>query len=42
MSVEEIVEKSHRGSGKIVYDSDPKTLVKKVLELARKEKVIEI
>jgi len=40
--IEEIVEKSHRGSGKIVYDSDPKTLVKKVLELARKEKVIEI
>src|SRR3990167_10491135 len=38
----EIVEKSHRGPGKIVYDSDPKALVEKVLELVRKEKIIEI
>ncbi len=38
----EIIEKSYRGPGKIVYDSDPKTLVEKVLELVRKEKVIEI
>lgn len=38
----EIVEKSYRGPGKIVYDSDPKKLVEKVLELVRKEKVVEI
>ena len=38
----EVVEKSYRGPGKIVYDSDPKKLVEKVLELVRKEKVIEI
>ena len=38
----EIVEKSHRGPGKIVYDSDPKALVEKVIELVRKEKIIEI
>jgi len=37
-----IVEKSHRGPGKIVYDTDPKTLVEKVLELVRVEKVVEI
>ncbi|KKW34023.1 MAG: hypothetical protein UY81_C0081G0005 [Candidatus Giovannonibacteria bacterium GW2011_GWA2_53_7] len=38
----EVVEKSYRGPGKIIYDSDPKKLVEKVLELVRKEKVIEI
>ena len=38
----EIVEKSHRGPGKIIYDSDPKALVEKVIELVRKEKIIEI
>ncbi len=36
--IKEIVEKAHRGPGKIAYDSDPKTLVEKVLELAGKEK----
>ena len=40
--IEEIVEKSHRPNEKIVYDSDPKTLVEKVIGLIRKEKVIEI
>lgn len=40
--IKDIVEKSHRGPGKIVYDSDPKALVEKVLELVRKEKIIEI
>ena len=37
-----IVEKAHRGPGKIVYNSDPKILVEKVLELVRKEKVIDM
>lgn len=37
-----VVEKSRRGPGKIVYDPDPKTLVEKVIELIRKEKVIKI
>ncbi|MBI2097242.1 MAG: LOG family protein [Candidatus Sungbacteria bacterium] len=37
-----IVEVAHRGSGKIVYDSDPKALVEKVIALVRKEKVMEI
>ncbi len=40
--IEEIVEKSHRPNEKIVYDPDPKTLVEKVIELIRKDKVIEI
>jgi len=38
----EIIAQAHRGQGKIVWDSDPKRLVEKVLELVRKEKVIEI
>jgi uncharacterized protein (TIGR00725 family) len=33
-----IVKKSYRGPGKIVYDSDPKRLVKKLLKLVDKEK----
>jgi uncharacterized protein (TIGR00725 family) len=40
--IKEIVEKSHRGPGKIVYNSDPKTLLEEVLKLVRKEKIIEI
>jgi uncharacterized protein (TIGR00725 family) len=37
-----VVEKSWRGPGKIVYDSDPKKLVEKVIELIRKEKIIKM
>jgi len=37
--VRDIVKKTHRGPGKIVYDSDPKKLVKKLLKLVEKEKV---
>jgi uncharacterized protein (TIGR00725 family) len=40
--IREMIEKSHRGTGKIVYDSDPKSLVEKVIELIRKEKIIKI
>ena len=40
--IKEMVEKSHRGPGKIVYDTDPKALVEKVIELIRKEKIIKI
>jgi len=36
--VRDIVKKAHRGPGKIVYDSDPKKLVKKLLKLVEKEK----
>ena len=35
--VRDIVKKAHRGPGKIVYDSDPKKLVKKLLKLVEKE-----
>lgn len=37
--IQRIVNESHRGPGKIVYDNDPKRLVTRVLELVKKEKV---
>jgi len=36
--VKDIVKKTHRGPGKIVYESDPRTLVKKLLKLVDKNK----
>ena len=36
--IKDIVEKSHRGDSTIVYDSDPKTLVEKVIALVEDEK----
>lgn len=38
--IREIVKKSHRGPGKIVYDSDPKRLLEKLLNLIKKEKIV--
>ncbi len=38
--IREIVARSHRGPGKIVYDSDPKRLLEKLLKLIKKEKVM--
>jgi len=40
--IDDIVEKAQRGPGKIVYDSDPKRLVEKVIEMVEKEKVVKI
>lgn len=40
--IKDIVDRSHRGPGKVVYDNDPATLVEKVVALIRKEKIIEI
>ncbi len=37
--VKDIVKKTHRGPGKIVYESDPKKLVEKLLKLVDKNKV---
>lgn len=36
--VKGIIEKSHRGPGKIIYDSDPRKLVTRLLKLVDKEK----
>jgi uncharacterized protein (TIGR00725 family) len=40
--VKKIVENSHRGPGKIVYDANPKKLIERLLKLVDKEKVVEI
>jgi len=40
--IPDIIKRSKRGPGKIVYDSDPIALVEKVLELIKKEKVVKI
>jgi uncharacterized protein (TIGR00725 family) len=37
--IEKIVEKAHRGSGKIIYDSNPKILVEKLIKLIDEEKI---
>lgn len=36
--IKSIVQNSHRGPGKIVFDSDPKKLVSKIIKLINKEK----
>ncbi len=38
--IKKIVDNSHRGPGKIVYDSDPKSLVERLIKLINKEKEI--
>lgn len=40
--IRKIIEEAHRGSGKVVWDSDPERLVAKVIALVRKEKLIKI
>jgi len=40
--LEEIVKKGNRGPGKIVYDSNPKKLVAKLIEIIKKEKKIDV
>ena len=37
--IKKITTVSHRGEGKIIYDSDPKKLIEKIIELVKKEKV---
>lgn len=37
--IKKILDESHRGNGKVVYDKDPKKLVEKVIKLVNKEKV---
>jgi uncharacterized protein (TIGR00725 family) len=40
--LKEIVARSHREHKKIIYEPDPKKLVEKIIELIRREKVMEI
>ncbi len=36
--LKDLVEKSHRGPGKVIYDPDPKRLVEKLIDMIEKEK----
>lgn len=40
--LKELLEKGHRGMEKVVFDPDPKKLVEKVIELIKKEKVVNV
>lgn len=40
--IAKIIDKAHRGPGKIIYDDDPHKLVLNVLELVDKEKIVKI
>lgn len=40
--IKEIIERAHRGSGKVIFDSDPKKLVSRLIELIKKEKVFNV
>ncbi len=40
--IRKIIEEARRGSGKVVWDDNPKRLVSKVIQLVRKEKLIKI
>lgn len=40
--IKEIIKGGHRGSGKIIYDTDPVALVERLIELIDKEKVVPV
>jgi len=40
--IRDLLPKLHKGKGRIVFDTDPKKLVEKVLELVKEDKIIEL
>ncbi|MCK6462456.1 MAG: hypothetical protein L6Q29_01390 [Candidatus Pacebacteria bacterium] len=36
--IQKILNESHRGNGKVIYDKDPKKLVARIIEMVKKEK----
>lgn len=40
--IRKIIQEGHKGGGKVVFDDNPKRLVEKVIELVKKEKVVEV
>lgn len=40
--IPQIIEKSHRGPGKIIYGRDPAQLVEEILELVKNEKIVKV
>lgn len=37
--IEALLAKAHRGPGKVIFDSDPKSLIEKIMEAVAKEKI---
>lgn len=37
--IKNMLEKSHRGNGKVIFDADPKKLVERLIELVKKDKI---
>ena len=40
--IQDIIAKSHRGPGKVIFNDDPKALVQELIELIKEEKIINI
>lgn len=40
--IKEIIKKANRGPGKVVFDTNPKILIEKVIELIKKDKLIKV
>ena len=40
--IEDIIAKAHRGPGKVVFDPSPKRLIEKIMELVRREKIVDV
>ncbi len=40
--LDDLLEKTHRGRGKVVFDDNPARLVKKVIEMVMKEKLVKV
>ena len=40
--LDDLLEKAHRGRGKVIFDDNPARLVKKVIEMVMKEKLVKV
>ncbi|MBI4692338.1 MAG: LOG family protein [Candidatus Terrybacteria bacterium] len=38
--IDKIIKESHRGPGKVIFDSDPKKLVERLIEIIKKDKIV--
>ena len=38
--IQDLIRRAHRGPGKVIFDSQPRALVEKVMELVKREKVV--
>lgn len=40
--IDELLEKAHRGRGRVIFDDDPAKLVKRVIEMVMKDKLVKL